>query len=58
MVLTPQFDYLFMAEHYGIALSASQKQLFILWIYHGKKQWALQAAYIEGYENTYYAMVK
>lgn len=50
--------YLFMAEHYGLSLSASQKQLFISWNKTfaptlWEKQWALQVASIEGYENTY-----
>lgn len=50
--------YLFMAEHYGLSMSASQKQLFVSWNKTfaptpWEKQWALQVASIEGYENTY-----
>lgn len=50
--------YLFMAEHYGLSLSSSQKKLFIAWNKSFKpssweKQWASQVAMIEGYENAY-----
>ncbi|CAM2754549.1 putative endonuclease-1 [Legionella steigerwaltii] len=50
--------YLFMNEHYGLTLSPSQKKLFIAWNKAFKpkaweKQWALQVALIEGYENSY-----
>ncbi|MCL9685829.1 endonuclease [Legionella maioricensis] len=50
--------YLFMAEHYGISLSASQKQLFKVWnkTYppsQWEHQWANQVAAIEGYSNHY-----
>lgn len=50
--------YLFMTEHYGLTLSPSQKKLFIAWNKAFKpsaweKQWALQVAFVEGYENSY-----
>lgn len=50
--------YLFMTEHYGLSLSPSQRKLFIAWNKAFKpsvweKQWALQVALIEGYENSY-----
>ncbi|QIN30684.1 endonuclease [Legionella longbeachae] len=50
--------YLFMSEHYGLSLSPSQKKLFIGWNKKfapstWEKQWALQVALIEGYENKY-----
>ncbi|HAU1234325.1 TPA: endonuclease [Legionella pneumophila] len=50
--------YLFMADHYGLSLSASQKQLFTAWNKTfaptvWEKQWALQVAVIEGYDNPY-----
>lgn len=50
--------FLFMAEHYGLTLSPSQKKLFIAWNKAFKpniweKQWALQVALIEGYESSY-----
>ncbi|HAU0297831.1 TPA: endonuclease [Legionella pneumophila] len=50
--------YLFMAEHYGLSLSSSQRQLFLVWNKtfspsSWEKQWALHVAAIEGYENPY-----
>lgn len=50
--------YLFMAEHYELSLSASQRQLFTAWNKafapsSWEKQWALHVASIEGYENHY-----
>lgn len=50
--------YLFMAEHYRISLSSSQKQLFMAWnkTYPPSAwelQWASQVAAIEGYPNPY-----
>ncbi|MGC1183515.1 endonuclease [Legionella sp.] len=50
--------YLFMAEHYRISLSSSQKELFMAWnkTYSPSAwelQWASQVAAIEGYPNPY-----
>ncbi|MCW8410484.1 endonuclease [Legionella sp. PATHC035] len=50
--------FLFMAEHYGLTLSPSQKKLFIAWNKAFKpnlweKQLALQVALIEGYQSSY-----
>ncbi|WP_235810543.1 hypothetical protein [Legionella bozemanae] len=47
-----------MAEHYGLSLSSSQRQLFMVWNKtfppsSWEKQWALHVAAIEGYENPY-----
>lgn len=50
--------YLFMAEHYQLSLSPSQRQLFEAWnrLYaptEWEKKWAKEVARIEGYENPY-----
>ncbi len=50
--------YLFMAAHYQLSLSKSQRQLFEAWNRQYKpsiweQQWAKQIALIEGYENYY-----
>lgn len=50
--------YLFVSEHYHLPLSSSQRQLFESWnILHPpsawEKNWAMQVAEIEGYENHY-----
>ena len=53
--------YLFMAEHYGLSLGTSQRQLYDLNKdfsppAHGKKQWAW--ASIEGCDNLHYSLAK
>ena len=49
---------LFVAEHYHIALSPSQRQLFMAWSQQfpataWEKEWASQVSAIEGYGNPY-----
>lgn len=50
--------YLFMADHYSLSISSSQRQLFMAWNRQfaptlWERQWAQQVALIEGYNNSY-----
>jgi deoxyribonuclease-1 len=50
--------YLFMAEHYSISMSKSQRQLFNAWNRQyaptlWERQWAKEIALIEGYDNEF-----